>query len=137
MAPRAGDANMTRSEVRLQMRPLQNLSRKTGGLKKEMKCAEKKTTPKQPNKLLHNLLGSENKIPSVRNSIFLLLAGKRHVSCLRASSRMPLIFRGHQWSRPVTSEATEHKPRLSKPSSTLGVCTRVPWLHGLAKALRV
>lgn len=39
-APRADDANMTWREVRLQMRPLQNLSRKTGGSKKEMKCAE-------------------------------------------------------------------------------------------------
>lgn len=46
-APRADDANMTRSEVRLQMRPLQNLSQKTGGLKKEMKCSEKKKKTKK------------------------------------------------------------------------------------------
>lgn len=94
MAPRADDANMTRSEVRLQMRPLQNLSQKTGGLKKEMKCAEKNNTP---NKLLHNLLESENKIPSVRNLIFSsLLAGERHVSCLRASSCALVAFCGYQ-----------------------------------------
>lgn len=82
MAPRADDADMTRGEVGLPMRPLQNLSLKIGGLKKELKCAEKekkKTNPQQPKKMLHNLLESENKIPSVRNSVVcLLLAGEQH-----------------------------------------------------------
>lgn len=68
--PRTSDANMTSREVRLQTMPLQNLSQETLSLKKEMKCSEKKSPA---NKLLHELLESENKMPTVRNLIFCLL----------------------------------------------------------------
>lgn len=66
MAPRADDADMARSEVGLPMRPLQNLSLKIGGLKKELKCAEKekkKPTHNNPKKCFIICLKAKIKYP--------------------------------------------------------------------------
>lgn len=74
------------------MRPLQNLSRKTGGLKKEMKCSEKKKKKKKEkttNKLLHNLRGRQHRTPStgrcaVRAAVWKQLGRAKH-------SREPML----------------------------------------------
>lgn len=132
MAPRAEDANVTRSEVGLPMRPLQNLSRKTVGLKKQMKCAEKKKT-----KTIHN----NQKIYFIiclKARIKYPLSGTQSSACFWQESSILTHAYHFPWSpgEPISAlQSHRALAHLSKPSSTPGG-TSEESLHGLAEGLR-
>ena len=111
-ATRADDANMTRSEVRLQMRPLQNLFWKTGGLKKEMKCAEEKkkttTTPHPTNCFIICLkVRIKDPLSGTRSSPRFWQGSGTYPACVHPHARLSLSA--------VTSGVNQRPP---KPQST-------------------